>query len=287
MGSNLPIEPNTLVYANYTAKVKDTGELIETTLEEEAKKLGTHDPSMRYEPRLISVGEGWVLKGLDEALAGASVGDKLTVELPPEKAFGVRDPAKVRALPLRKLGEKADQLSVGEEIEYEQRIGVVRFIGSGRAQIDFNHKFAGKTLAYDVEILSKLENDEDKASALIRRRLPIEQEKLSFKIENSNVEINIPNDYYLVEGLQIIKRAISNDIFKFMKSVSSVIFAERYESPKKTVEEKKEEKKEEKAEKLAEKTEDLQPEKKEAPPTKPKPRKKTEKKALKKDKKLT
>ena len=35
----MPFEKGTLVYVNYTAKVKDTGEPIETTVEEEAKKL--------------------------------------------------------------------------------------------------------------------------------------------------------------------------------------------------------------------------------------------------------
>ncbi len=82
----------TLVYVNYTAKVKDTGEAIETTIEEEAKKLDIYDADRRYEPRLVAVGEDWVLKGLDEEIAKMDVGEKKTAELPPDRAWGGQGP---------------------------------------------------------------------------------------------------------------------------------------------------------------------------------------------------
>ena len=49
---------------DYTSKVKDTGEVFETTIEEEAKKHSFHDPNVKYQPKLVSVGESWVIKGL-------------------------------------------------------------------------------------------------------------------------------------------------------------------------------------------------------------------------------
>ena len=102
----MPLEKGSLVLVDYTAKVKDTNEVFETTREEEAKKTDLYDPTRKYEPRLVSVGEAWVLKGLDEALAKSSVGDKLNVEVTPDKGFGERDPNKVRMIPQRKLGDK-------------------------------------------------------------------------------------------------------------------------------------------------------------------------------------
>jgi len=228
----MPLEVGTLVYVNYIAKIKDTNEVIEVTIEEEAKKLGVHDPSRKYEPRLIAIGEGWVLKGLDEALASANVGDKISVEMPPEKGFGQRDPSKVKMIPLRKFGDKASEIRVGDEVEVENKIGIVRFVGSGRAQIDFNHRLAGKTLLYDVDVIRKVEADKDKIVALIKRRIPIEEEKVELTMENDSVKIKLPVDLYLLEGLQIIKRAISNDISKFIKGVSKVYFIELYEIKK-------------------------------------------------------
>ncbi len=108
----MSLDKGTLVYINYTAKIKDTDEVIETTYEEEAKKLGTHDPTKRYEPKLVCVGEGWVLQGLDEVLQKQKVGAKLVTEIGPDKGFGKRDPSQVRMLPLKKFGEKAHEISV-------------------------------------------------------------------------------------------------------------------------------------------------------------------------------
>lgn len=229
----MPLEQGTLILADYTAKIKDTGLIIDTTRKSDAEKAGNADPTRTYEPRLIAVGEGWVLKGLDEALAKSDPGQTLDVELTPDKAFGVRDPERVSRLPIRKFGDKADELSVGAEIEVDNRVGIVRAIESGRVFVDFNHKYAGKTLEYNVDIKEKLESKDAKVEALIRRRLPIEKEKVKFHFaeEDKEVQITIPSDYFLIEGLQIIKRGISQDLFKFLKPLDKVDFLEEYENP--------------------------------------------------------
>ncbi len=226
----MPLENGTLIIADYTARIKDTGQIIETTRKADAESAGNADPTRTYEPRLIAVGEGWVLKGLDEALSNAEPGRTLDVELTPDKAFGARDPSKVSRIPIRKFGEKASDLSVGAEVEVDNRVGIVRSLESGRAIVDFNHRYAGKTLLYNVEIKERLDAKDAKVEALIRRRLPIEKPKLKFDASDSAIKIVIPNDYFLLEGLQIIKRAISTDLFKFIKPLESVEFLENYEN---------------------------------------------------------
>ncbi len=222
------LEKGSLILVNYTAKVKDTDEVIETTLEEDAKKFDI-DPTRTYEPRLISVGDGWVLRGLDEALANATVSESLTIDVSPEKGFGERDPGKVRMIPLRKLGEKAEEVKVGDAIEIDDKVGIVRFIGSGRVQIDYNHRLAGKTITYALQILKKLEQDNEKIVALIRRRIPIDESKLKIILNEGNLDVELPSENYMHEGLQIIKRAIVNDIFKYVSSVKKTRFIETYE----------------------------------------------------------
>jgi peptidylprolyl isomerase len=59
----MTLEKGSLVLIDYTAKLKDTNQMFETTREEEAKKLDLYDATRKYEPRLVSMGEGWVLKG--------------------------------------------------------------------------------------------------------------------------------------------------------------------------------------------------------------------------------
>ena len=54
----MPLEKGSLVLVDYTARVKDTNEVFETTREEDAKKRAElYDPTRKYEPRLVSVGE--------------------------------------------------------------------------------------------------------------------------------------------------------------------------------------------------------------------------------------
>jgi peptidylprolyl isomerase len=224
----MAFEKGTLVYLNFTAKVKDTGEAIETTLEEEAKKLKIHDPGRKYEPRLVSVGEEWVLKGLDEEVTKMGVGERKTIELSPERAWGDRDPTLLRMIPLRKFGEKAGEMRTGDVVEVDNRIGVVRFIGSGRAQVDFNHRLAGKTLIYDVEVVNKVETEDEKIRALIKRRFPGEGEKVDFSHRAGDISIEVPESAFLAEGLQIIKRGIANDLQHFLPTTKKVTFKEVY-----------------------------------------------------------
>jgi peptidylprolyl isomerase len=237
----MPLEKGSLVLVDYTAKVKDTNDIFDTTREEEAKKTNFYDPTHKYEPRIVSIGESWVLKGLDEALSNANVGDKLNIEVPPEKGFGKRDDSKIRMIPQRKLGDKADEVGVGDEIEIDNRRAIVRYIGSGRIQVDFNHRFAGKTLLYDANVLKKLDSDSEKVSALVKRRMGVDENKLQVNLAVPNLEIQLPEDTYLAEGLQIVKRAAANDIFKFVPTVKNIKFIESYQAPPPPAEQKKDE----------------------------------------------
>lgn len=228
----MSLEKGSLIFANYTARVKDTGEGIESTVEAEAKKLNIYDANRKYEPRLVAVGDGWLISGLDDEVQKMNVGEKKEIELSPEKAFGKRDPTQTRMVPLRKFGEREHELEVGDSVEIDNRVGIVRFIGSGRAQVDFNHRLAGKSIVYDFEVLSRVETDPDKLRALIDRRLGGEGGKASFEISGGELKVTIPEDLFLLEGLQIIKRGISNDAFKFVPSVTSLTFVEKFSNEK-------------------------------------------------------
>jgi len=241
----MALDKGTLIFANYTARVKDTGEGIESTLEDEAKKLKIYEEARKYEPRLVAVGEGWLIAGLDAEVGKMSVGEKKEIELAPEKAFGTRDPTQLRMIPLRKFGEREHELTVGDSVDIDNRVGIVRFIGSGRAQVDFNHRLAGKSIVYDFEVLRRVETDQDKVRALIDRRLAGEGGKATFEMSGSALTVTIPEELFLVEGLQIIKRGISNDVFKFVPTLASLTFLEKFSNQ--NVQPKKEEPKVEKA----------------------------------------
>src|SRR5215213_5280223 len=224
----MTFDKGSLILLDYTARIKDNGEIFETTIEEDAKKSNLYDPTRKYEPRLISVGEGWVLKGLDEALTSTDVGQKLSVEISPDKGFGERDTNKVRMIPQRKLGEKANEVKVGDVLELDDRTGIVRYIGSGRVQMDYNHRLASRVLVYDVNVVKKIESNEDKIKYLLKRRLPLDDEKAKFEYNSDTVVIELSEDISLLDGLQIIKKAVTTDIFKFVNGLNKITFQEVY-----------------------------------------------------------
>ena len=221
-----------LILVDYTSKVKDTGEVFETTIEEEAKKHTLHEPNVKYQPKLVSIGESWVVKGLDEALAKTSVGDKKTIEISPDKGFGERDTGKVRMIPLRKLGEDAEKVSIGDTVEVDNKKGVVRFIGSGRVQIDYNHRFAGKTVLYDINVLKELKTDDEKASGILKRYLPVQDDKISFKKTGNTLDITIPEEMFRADGLHAIKHFVQTDVFKFIPALEQLNFIESHTNKK-------------------------------------------------------
>ena len=82
---------------------------------------------------------------------------------------------------------------------------------------------------YALEILKLLEQDNEKIIALIKRRIPVDETKLKIIVSESNIEVELPEENYMYEGLQIIKRAIVNDIFKYANTIKKIKFIETYE----------------------------------------------------------
>jgi len=221
------VNPGSLILINYTTKIKETGEVIETTWEDVAKSSKLYKEGTKYKPILVAVGKGWVLKSLDEELLKLNVGDKKTIELPPEKAFGPRDSAKIKIIPLRKFGDKAKDLHVGSEVEIDNMIGTVISIGSGRVQVDFNDRLAGKTIIYDVEIVKEIVDFNEKISNILQRRLDIDNPQFNFS--DGVLKVELPPETYMMDGIQYLKRALANDFFDLISEINEVQFLEKYQ----------------------------------------------------------
>jgi FKBP-type peptidyl-prolyl cis-trans isomerase 2 len=209
--------------------VKETGEVFDATIEDVTKKERLYKEGEIYEPKLIVVGEGWVLKALDESLLNLELNKTAPVEIPPDKAFGSRDPEKIRLVPLRRLTAKGITPQLGMRLEFERKLAVVRTIGAGRVQLDFNPPLAGKTLVYEVTVQKKLETKEEKIAALIHRRIPaVDVAKFDAKIRKTTLEINVPEEAFYIEGLQLAKRGIATDIQKFFPETATIRFVETF-----------------------------------------------------------
>ena len=225
----MPLQKGDFILIDYVGKVKETGEVFDTTIEEVARKERLYKEGEIYEPKLVVLGEGWILKALEEEILKLDVGTKSTIEIPPEKAFGPRDPEKVKLVPLKRLVAKGITPQIGMRVEYEEKMATVRTVGAGRVQLDFNPPLAGKTLVYEVTVQKKLETKTEKINALIHRRIPIvEIEKFKLKTTKTSVTIEMPEDAFYIEGIQLAKRGIAMDIQKFFPEVTTVKFIETF-----------------------------------------------------------
>lgn len=216
---------------DFVARVKESGEVFGTTLVDVAKKERIFREGEVYEPMLVAVGEGWVLKGLDEGLIGLEAGKQSPVEFPPEKGFGPRDPTKLKMIPLRKFEAEDMTPRPGLTVELDGKLAVIRSVGAGRVQVDFNPPLAGKTLIYDVTVKKVLETREERIKALIRRRIQVVGlEKFGLELTEKEATITVPEEAFLVEDLQYAKRGIATDIQKFFQEIGTVSFIETFKA---------------------------------------------------------
>jgi len=236
------IQKGEFILINYTSRVKETGEVFDTTSEEAAKKEKLYKEGEVYEPKLVVIGENWVLKALDEALPNLKIKQEGSVEIPPEKAFGNRDPEKVKLVPLRRLAARGITPKLGMQLEYDGKLATVRTMGSGRVQLDFNPPLAGKTLIYEVTVEKKLKTSSEKIAALIHRRIPaVEAKKFKFKIGKANITLNMPEEAFYLEGVQLAKRGIAMDIQRFFPEIKTVKFSETFKKRETSTEQPKQE----------------------------------------------
>jgi peptidylprolyl isomerase len=230
----MPLKERDFVLVEYTVRVKDTGEVIETTSEEVAKSSGIYREGDVYGPKLMIIGEGRYVRGFEEAVASSEVDEEKTVEVEPSKAYGDRDPNKVKILSLRELAKLNIVPEPGKAIEIGGAVGIVKSISGGRVVVDFNHPLSGKTLVFTYKIVKRLEDPVEKIKYLmLRRSRRLSAEKLVVRISQDmlKIEIETPEEVILAEDLQIFKRTVAEEIFRYFPEVKQVVFIDSFFRP--------------------------------------------------------
>ena len=215
-----------------TGSSVETGEVFETTSEEVAQESGLWEENRTFEPRLVIVGDGYVLRGLDERLPGTPFDEEVEIEIPPEEAFGERNPADVQMVPFRVLRSKGINPYVGAELEIDGRPAIIRSVGAGRVQVDYNHRLAGRQIVYKLKVVEHVSDDKDKMRALIGRRfLGIDTAEFALKKTKKKLRIGIPDQIVFGENIQIAKRGVALDLLRYFEELEEL---EYYESIKRS-----------------------------------------------------
>jgi FKBP-type peptidyl-prolyl cis-trans isomerase 2 len=114
------------------------------------------DTSEGRDPLQFQVGTGQIIPGFENAILGKNVGDKVTINIPANEAYGeVRQELFVQ-VPLDKL---PGQVEVGQELQADSGDGqpvrvIVEAVNEDHVVINGNHPLAGKELVFDIEIVS-------------------------------------------------------------------------------------------------------------------------------------
>ncbi len=164
--STAKVSKGDIVHVEYNAYLAENGMLFDTTSADKAKEAEIFNENLTYKPLPLLVGGGRVFPGLDEALAEAKVGELTTVEIPPEKAAGARDPKLVENIALREFFRQEIRPEIGMEVNIKNRVGTVVTVTNRMVRVDFNRRFAGSALRYEFTVLDKVEGDEAKVMAI-------------------------------------------------------------------------------------------------------------------------
>lgn len=117
------------------------------------------DSTFAEQPLGATLGQGQLLAGLEDCLRQLKEGEERTFTLPPEKAYGPRDPSAVETLPLSEFGDMAPQLVPGAKVfgmrRGEPEKATVVKVEKGRVTLDFNPPDAGKTVVFRLRLVSR------------------------------------------------------------------------------------------------------------------------------------
>ncbi len=217
----MSIQKGDFIRVSYTGKTADEGRVFDTTDEEVAKANKMYNEKGKYGGDVIIVGAGHTIAGLDEDFTGKDVGYKGSVTVPPEKAFGVRNPELIESIPITKFKERPQ---VEAMVEVDGRPGVVIRVIGRMAQVDFNRFLAGQTVTYDYEIKDKIEDIKDKVKGLLGLYIGKD-----FLVDVNDVTATVEiepaltyNQRWLMSKRQIAREIIENT------GIKEILYIEKY-----------------------------------------------------------
>ena len=118
----------------------------------------TFDSSEGRDPLTFVVGEGQVIKGFDNALIDMEVGEKKSVHIPVDEAYGPASPENIVEFPKTEFPAEMEP-QVGMQLQLQNNEGhiipvVIIEVKEETVVLDANFPLAGKDLIFDIELVS-------------------------------------------------------------------------------------------------------------------------------------
>ena len=121
---------------------------------------GTEFDSSRSRDETLSfqVGSGQLIEGFSKAVIGMSVGETKSVRLSPTEAYGESDPQQVQPVPANAFPNDFEPVVgahvVGQNELGQQVMAEIKTFDDESVTLDFNHPMAGKSLNFEIELVS-------------------------------------------------------------------------------------------------------------------------------------
>ena len=131
------VEKDAVASVHYTGTLPESGEVF--------------DSSEGRDPLLFLVGHKQMIPGFEEELMGAKKGERRTFTLEPERAYGEKIPEAIQQIPFGMFGDIAPE--PGMTLMSDVGPFNVVSVDGETVTVDFNHKLAGETLQFSVEVV--------------------------------------------------------------------------------------------------------------------------------------
>lgn len=117
----------------------------------------TFDSSEGREPLEFEVGSGMVIAGFDSGVTGMVVGEKKTVNIPVEEAYGEKQEEMFMEFPMDRFPEDMKP-EVGMQLNMSSADGqnfpvIIHEVMEDKVVLDANHPLAGEELIFDLELV--------------------------------------------------------------------------------------------------------------------------------------
>ena len=131
------IEKDAVASVHYTGTLPESGEVF--------------DSSEGRDPLTFLVGHKQMITGFEEELMGAEKGERRTFTLDPERAYGEKIPEAIQQIPSEMFGDITPE--PGMTLMSDVGPFNVVSVEGDTVTVDFNHKLAGETLQFSVEVV--------------------------------------------------------------------------------------------------------------------------------------
>ncbi|MEA3414200.1 MAG: peptidylprolyl isomerase [Nanoarchaeota archaeon] len=183
----MTLQKNDFIKIEFTGKTED-GKLFDSNIKEELEKANIKGNSV---PFIFPIGRDMFLKGIDDYLIGKELGNH-KITLNPENAFGKRDPKQIQMIPKKIFIQHQINPIPGASMNFDGKMGRILTVSGGRTIVDFNHPLAGKEVIYEINVLEKVTDINEKVSALNDFFF---RQKFEFEVKDKKVTIKTPTQF--------------------------------------------------------------------------------------------